>query len=160
MRPNGFEELKARYGLPWVSQEEKERFERHWMCLWSFRDFQLRTGVTWPHNSIPFDRIYCNRDILPVLDKTFVYLIKLNLIGEIHSFDGCWNVRMKRRNLNEPSVHSFGIALDFNANLMPFGSKECLWSDKFLQAMDACDWILGAEFPIKDFQHFQWCSGY
>jgi hypothetical protein len=160
MRPKGLAELVALYGKPWKSDDDKSRFERYHMGLWSSKHWQDRTGLVWPEKTMPFKRIYCNLDLIPMLDETFKHLLGANRLHEIISFDGCWNVRSKRGNPEEPSVHSFGMAIDFNARLMPFGDGKCLWSEEFLQIMDEVGWIIGAEFPIPDGMHFQYVEGY
>lgn len=159
MKPNGYDELVARYGKPWRDELSRQIFEDRWMTLWGWRGFANRTGVFWPAD-LSFGAIWCNKDILPLLDGGFKALIQQNLIHEIKTFDGCWDVRMKRGQPTKPSVHSWGIAIDLNAAEMPFGSTNCIWSDNFLQVMDASGWTLGHEFTVPDNMHFQYADNY
>ena len=155
MKPQSFQQCIDRYGQPWASPEDQRAFECKWMGVWSCYNWEKDTGKKW---ILPFGRIYCNIDIIPLLDATFSKLADEELIHEIKTFDGCFNIRRKRGNDGEWSLHSFGIAIDFNAALMPFGS-ESQWSTQFLQTMDGLGWTLGAEFsPTKDPMHFQYAD--
>ena len=77
-------------------------------------------------------RIYCHRDFAPTLNAWLNELARTELIKEIKTFDGCWNVRTKR-GLSSLSIHAFGCAVDFNASHNPLGFtyQQCI--DKGLQ---------------------------
>jgi hypothetical protein len=157
LKPNGYQQLVDRYGQPWLSNNQKQMFEDRWMTLWAYRGFQTRMNIEWPKD-MSFGGIWCNKEIVPLLDASFKALIEQNLIHEIITYDGCWDVRMKRGQPDKPSVHSWGIAIDLNAGAMPFPCDDPIWSQQFLMCMERCGWTLGASF--RDPQHFQACDGY
>lgn len=76
------------------------------MILWDV-PAELEIGV------IP-KRIYCNKDIQPLLTRAFAALIKTGAVKELKTWDGCFNIR-KKRGLSSMSMHSWGLAVDVNA---------------------------------------------
>lgn len=106
--------------------------------------------------------IYMHRKFVQVVDVWFTALTFADLIQEIRTYDGCWVVR-KKRGGSTLSIHSFGMAIDFNASHNPFkhtrqqaidkGLKP--FSEKFIQASRqyvdcGADW----KSPV-DLMHFQ-----
>lgn len=65
-------------------------------------------------------RIYMNKKFISVFEKWMYKLLEENLIDEIKTFDGCFNVR-NMRGLNTLSIHAYGLAVDFNARQNPLG---------------------------------------
>jgi len=63
--------------------------------------------------------IYMHREFIDVVDVWLTALTFGDLIKEIKTYDGCWNVRNKRGQ-STLSVHAFGMAIDFNATHNPF----------------------------------------
>lgn len=82
------------------------------MTLWDI-PVELEIGV------IP-KRLYCNKDIVKPLAEAFSNLIARKLVGELKTFDGCFNIR-KKRGLQSMSLHSWGLACDMNAWSNPLG---------------------------------------
>jgi hypothetical protein len=148
------QELIERYGTPWAGPEAYHKFEQSFMKLWRSEVWEAKFGLLW---GLPFKRIYCHQDLLPLLDQTFQVLAILGLANEITTFDGCWNVRRVRGSEDNPrwSIHSFGLAIDLNAAENPMGGP-VKFSTRFLAAMKACGWTCGADFHRKDGMHFQW----
>ncbi len=74
---------------------------------------------------------------------------------------GCWNPRFKRANGKELSVHSWGLAVDLNADTNPMGDK--LVTDMpagFVAAFKDQGFTWGGEFSgKKDAMHMQWLTG-
>jgi len=73
--------------------------------------------VVWVHNhnipNVP-KKIYCNKDLKPLLDKAFGLIVERGFADAIKTWDGCFNIR-KKRGLNSMSLHSWGLAIDINA---------------------------------------------
>jgi hypothetical protein len=63
--------------------------------------------------------IYMHREFIDVVDVWLTALTFGDLIKEIKTYDGCWNVRNKRGQ-STLSIHAFGMAIDFNATHNPF----------------------------------------
>jgi len=65
-------------------------------------------------------RIYMHKDFSPIVESWLAGLIVAHVADEINTFDGCWNVR-PMRGLKQLSIHSWGMAIDFNAAHNPLG---------------------------------------
>jgi hypothetical protein len=101
--------------------------------------------------------LFVNSDIVAPLNDTFRALIKAGLHSELKTFDGCFNPRYQRGSTSKPSLHSYAIALDFNASAMPLGS-ESTWSDEFVGVWRDHGWVWGGDWKRKDPQHFQFTN--
>jgi hypothetical protein len=97
-----------------------------------------------------------NKILQGPINKVFVKLAERDLLHEIITFEGCWCVRPMKGG-TRLTVHSWALALDFNAATNPFGGG-CTWSDEFLQTWTECGWETGAAWdpPGTDAMHFQW----
>lgn len=103
-------------------------------------------------------RIYGNRLLEYPLRKAFS-LIRSNMVGhELKTYDGCFNIRLMKGS-NRLSIHSWGLALDFNAGTNPFRSDGHLitdFSDEFIKCfMDSGFEWGGLWDSPKDPMHFQ-----
>lgn len=157
--PKYFKDVTARYGTPYNAETQqqdetiKNAWEQKWMTLWRSDTFEKTTGVKWPANA-PFKRIYCNRDLIPYLDKAFKTLIDRDLFKELKTFDGCWNIRAIRGTTDKWSMHSFGVAIDINASENQLGGPQT-FSNEFIKAWVDSGWTAGANFKRIDPMHFQ-----
>jgi len=154
-----YKDVVSRYGTPYNAETQKKdediknKWEQKWMTLWKGKKFTKATGVAWPKNA-PFSRVYCNKELVPYLNNTFLTLIEKDLFKELKTFDGCWNVRKIRGSAKRWSTHSFGIAIDLNAKENPLNGP-ITFSDEFLQVWRDTGWKCGADFRRKDGMHFQ-----
>lgn len=129
----------AKYGNP---LKDKVGFEKKWMIL-----HELPKEITTANKNIP-SKVYVNKDFAPVLDNWLNALLESNVLSEIRTFDGCYNVRTMR-GTNVPSIHSWGLAIDFNAKdnplnmttsqakasgLKPFSDKFILISQRWVDS--------------------------
>lgn len=157
--PKYFKDVVARYGTPYDPKTQKEdeaiklEWEHEWMDLWTAKGFTKNTGIIWPATG-PFKKIYCNKDLIPYLDKVFVRLIEKDLFKELKTFDGCWNIRPIRGTTDKWSMHTWAIAIDINAEDNKLGEVGKL-SQEFLQCWRDTGWTCGADFERRDFMHFQ-----
>lgn len=126
-----------------------------WLVLWDVPD-TLEIGL------IP-KRIYCNKDIITPASHAFENLITRNLVDEIKTFDGCFNIRNKR-GMGTLSLHAWAIAFDFNAFANPLGwtvdaiRKRGLtpFSEDFLQCFRDAGFDCGGDWKNRpDRMHFQ-----
>lgn len=105
--------------------------------------------------------IYMNKFAAASLDAVLLELVATGLHKEFKTYDGCLNLRLKR-GLNEYSIHSWGLALDFNAALNPlgvrWGSKPGMFSKAFLDVWRRHGWTCGADFSRGDSMHFQYTT--
>lgn len=127
-----------KYGAP--------ELEAH-MTLWDVPP-NLEIGV------IP-KRIYCNRDMINPLTNAFLNLIGRGHVGELRTWDGCFNIRKKRgRGHRSMSLHSWGIAIDVNAAWNQ-QYKEPTLSDEFVKCFTDAGFDWGGDWDEKDGMHFQ-----
>ena len=104
------------------------------------------------HGAIP-KRLYCNRDLKPLLEKAFKNVIDRGLAAQVKTWDGCFNIR-KKRGATSMSLHSWGLAIDFNAAWNGFGKTPTMSPELVKCFTDAgLDW--GGKWSRPDGMHFQ-----
>ncbi len=126
----------AKYGEP--------ELQKH-MIVWDI-PAALEVGV------IP-KKLYCNKDMVKPLSAAFDNLIKRGYVSELRTWDGCFNIR-KMRGLRSMSLHSWGIAIDVNAQWNPLGGKVTL-SAGFVKCFTDAGFDWGGTWTRKDGMHFQ-----
>lgn len=131
-------------------------------CLKKYGDPTLEKGlVLW---DVPTElelgvipkKLYCNRDIIGPLSKAFKNVIDRGLVNEIKTFDGCFNIRLKRGQVSM-SLHSWGVAIDINAAWNAFGAKPTL-SAALVKCFTDAGFEWGGPWPKPDGMHFQLIS--
>jgi hypothetical protein len=108
------------------------------------RDYE---GNAWRH------RIYGHILLAGPLRKAFRFLVDRGLADELKTFDGCFNIR-RMKGSGSMSVHSWGLAVDFNAAENPFGGP-VNFSDEFIQCFADAGLEAGALWRRPDGMHFQ-----
>jgi len=104
------------------------------------------------HGAIP-KKIYCNKDIVPLLTQAFKNINDRGLANQIKTHDGCFNVR-KKRGATSMSLHSWGLAIDINAAWNGFGKRPTMSPELVKCFTDAgLDW--GGVWKKPDGMHFQ-----
>lgn len=130
----------AKWGDPNTRADEGK-----YMVLWDVPS-HLEIGV------IP-KRLYCNRAMIAPLTQAFENIIERNLISQLKTWDGCFNIR-KKRGASSQSLHAWGIAIDINAAWNPFGKKPTMSPELVKCFTDAgFDW--GGTWSRPDGMHFQ-----
>lgn len=126
----------AKYGEP-----EKE----NGLVLWDVPT-SLEIGV------IP-KKLYCNKALISPLTQAFKNIINRQLVNELKTWDGCFNIR-KKRGATTASLHSWGVAVDINAAWNGFGKTPTMSSELVSCFKDAgFDW--GGNWSKPDGMHFQ-----
>lgn len=115
-----------------------------------------------PYPGVPkVTAIYLNKFAAAALDAVLLDLLATGLIKELKTYDGCLNLRQKR-GIKEYSVHSWGLALDFNASRNPlgvkWGSQPGMFSPAFVALWEKHGWVAGARWGRADAQHFQYTA--
>lgn len=109
-------DLIAKYGDPRINT-----------AAWEARNmasYSLPANLVHANGHLP-GKVYCNRDFAATIIAWLTALATTAgkdgkfLIDEIKTWDGCFNIRMKRGQ-NTLSVHAFGMAVDINAAHNPF----------------------------------------
>ena len=110
-----------------------------------------------PYGKVKPTAVYMNRFATAALDAVLLELLSTGLIRELKTYDGCLNLRLKR-GVNEYSIHSWGLAIDFNALAnalgVKWGSRKGMFSKAFLDVWRKHGWKCGADFA--DAMHFQY----
>lgn len=98
-------------------------------------------------------RLYCNKLMIQPLTTAFSNLISRNLVQELKTWDGCFNIR-KKRGLASMSLHSWGLAIDVNASWNGLHKTPQL-SPEFVKCFTDAGFDWGGTWTRKDGMHFQ-----
>jgi hypothetical protein len=115
-------------------------------------------------------KVYCNKDLVKPLTQAFTNLIERKLVGELKTWDGCFNNRpirgfekkfaaaVKANNMDLAasylSLHSWGLAIDVNAAWNGLG-KEPQLSPAFVKCFTDAGFTWGGTFKRKDGMHME-----
>lgn len=100
-------------------------------------------------------RIYMNNDMHQPFTKAVHLLKEHNLLKEIKTFDGCFNIRRKNHaKTGTLSLHSWGLAIDLNAAWNRLGQKPTL-SPALVNCFVAAGFEWGGNWRTPDGMHFQ-----
>lgn len=108
----------------------------------------------------PVEAIFCNNDIHDPLMKALKAIHDGGMGKMLHTYDGCFNIRMVRGTNNSPSTHSYGLALDLNANENQLGASKggFYLHPEFVECFKTQGFDWGGDFHSrKDAMHFSWC---
>tara|TARA_R110000868_G_scaffold189441_2_gene432417 strand:+ start:81 stop:500 length:420 start_codon:yes stop_codon:yes gene_type:complete len=98
-------------------------------------------------------KIYCNKLMVAPLTKAFENLIERDLVKELKTWDGCFNIR-KKRGLSSQSLHSWGLAIDVNAAWNQLNQQPQL-SPEFVKCFEDAGFDWGGNWTRKDGMHFE-----
>ena len=144
-------QIISKYGLP--SPEYNSKY-----CeMWSVSvDFPWASNIL--VNGRPWKRVYINSDFKKKLSIAFTNLERVGLHTEIKTFDGCYVVRSVRGKKSQ-SLHSWAMAVDFNASIERLGQETTNWSGRFIAIMKAAGIYWGGDWRRKDPMHFAHYNG-
>jgi hypothetical protein len=146
-------EATKRYGEikdgKWASQAKwmimvpvPESLQKHW-----FVDGDPRT---------PARKIYCNKDIAEPLSHALQNIVARELVDQLKSFDGCFNIRNVRGSTNL-SAHAYGLAIDINYETNQLGTKGDMTPELVACFTDE-GFAWGGNFKSrKDPMHYSFC---
>jgi hypothetical protein len=98
-------------------------------------------------------RLYCCKYMVEPLSQAFALIIQQGLVSELLTWDGCFNIRLKR-NATTRSLHSWGVAIDINAAWNRMGKPPKMSAGLVKCFTDAgFDW--GGKWTSPDGMHFQ-----
>ena len=101
----------------------------------------------------PLTHLYCNKDFVEPLTGALFRAFRRNLLSQIKTFDGCFNIRDIRCMPGKISAHSYAIAIDLNAATNPLGGPGDM-TPELAQCFIDAGMTWGNNFPRKDPQHF------
>jgi len=108
--------------------------------------------TSFPINSVIPRRIYCYPELAKRFAASLDALADADLLHEIKTYDGCFNIRKQRHSLVRQSLHSWGLAVDLNAS---YSSKKTCFSPGFVRIFKEHGFDWGGDWSIPDRMHFQ-----
>lgn len=104
--------------------------------------------------------IYCNKDMVDPLAKALADVQQKHLHTLLKLYSGCFNIRMVRGNNSLFSAHSYGLAIDLNADDNGLGSTHGGFYNHpdFVKCFTDQGFAWGGNFHgRKDPMHFSYC---
>lgn len=145
----------------WGEPQNTVRWQSKILSVWNVNDLPDEYVDKYKESHLP-GKIYMNNLMIPYFTKAIIQLIDLDLLKEIKTWDGCFQIRkMKTIKNGKPgfsdkySLHSWALAFDVNAAWNQQGSIGKL-NSKIVKVFkdNGFDW--GGDFTIlKDYMHFQ-----
>lgn len=118
---------------------------RNFLFIWRIPEIYLKKIPCLPN------KIYCHKKLPEYLMNAFDLILMRKLEDQIKTWDGCYNVRTTRGGMSW-SIHSWGLAIDINAQENPF-RKEPKMKPELVACFDQWfDW--GGDWKIPDGMHF------
>lgn len=127
--------------------------ETKWMRVWQIPKHLNHNWINTATGK-PVTKIYINKDAIKPLEDALNNLQKRNLLHELKTFDGCYNIRDIRGIPGQLSTHAYGLAIDLNAAENPLGAVPRL-SPEFVKCWTDAGWTWGGNFKRKDGMHFE-----
>lgn len=151
---NTVEDAIKRYGVitPAANgQPAKWSDEYKWMVLFNTPDW-FQTQVNGMDGK-PCRRIYLNKDMAQPLTTALGLVKDRGLETQLKTFDGCFNIRFVRGTTDQPSTHTYGLALDLNAGENPLNGTPT-FSSEIIACFTDAGFTWGGNFKRKDGMHF------
>lgn len=151
------EQCVARYGhIDFAS--------RHWpeQAIW-IKSLHIPDGMfpNWHvlDTQLPVRSIACNIDIHQPLLQALTAIHDKGLGANLHTFDGCFNIRLVRGSNTHFSAHSYGLALDLNAKTNALGATQGGFYDlpELVKSFKDAGFAWGGDFHgRRDPMHMTW----
>lgn len=117
----------------------------------------VQAKLSWKVYGNPVHHINCNVDIHIPLLAALKSICDHNLQHELHTFDGCFNIRAVRGSASV-SAHSYGLAIDINSDTEKLGQAVSHLSPAFVKCFTDQGFDWGGNFHSrKDPMHFSYC---
>jgi hypothetical protein len=102
----------------------------------------------------------CHRLIVENFQSAFEAIKAANLMEQVRNFSGIYASRAIRGFASHPSTHSWGVAIDLEAEQYPLGSLK-RFSEPVVSIFRNAGFFYGGDFVSrKDPMHFQFCEKY
>jgi len=139
-------QLTAKYGYP--------RENAGYLKIIDLREYAEHLARVKEFNGNKWScRIWGHEAMEAPLNLAFRRLSERGLMGELKTYDGCFNIR-KMSSGRSYSVHSWGMAVDFNARENPYGGP-VRFSDDLIRCFAESGFEAGALWRTPDGMHFQ-----
>ena len=137
--------LYTRYGDPRATG-----WEHKWITQWD-----VQKDFPW----FPVQQLTIHKHFWPILENAFKALQQAGMHKEIKTVNDCYHVRTIGESDTVLSVHSWGAALDMNAEDNPTGSMGT-WSPGFIDIMETHSITCGQNWEgRKAPMHFSMVNG-
>ena len=103
----------------------------------------------------PVTHIAANIDMHKPLADALNLIVNKGLQSQLFTFDGCYNIRPVRGG-NQMSAHSWGLAIDINAQSNRLGMQPSM-SQELVQCFEQMGFDWGGKFHRMDGMHFSYC---
>lgn len=100
--------------------------------------------------------ISLNKDMLDPFTLAMNNVKNRGLASYLKTFDGCWMIR-NTRGMNIQSVHSWGLACDFDSETNKLGTAGNM-NLQIVNCFELAGFIWGGDFSRKDPMHFQYVT--
>lgn len=147
-----------KYGYP--GADYKDKWCEVWIIVDDFPWVQnIKVGTT----QIPWKRVYINKDFKTKLSQVFKNIESKGLQSELRTYDGCY-VERKVRGRNAISLHSWAMAIDFNAQTEKLYQKKdgknfSNFSKEFIKCFTDVGVFWGGNWNRFDPMHFALYNG-
>ena len=112
------------------------------------------------YEGIKVTRARCHHLIIENFEKAFEAIKSSGLEEQVKNYSGIYNVRSIRGQTAHPSTHSWGIAIDLEADKYPLGSTQ-RFNEAIVKIFQDAGFFYGGDFVSrKDPMHFQLCKAY
>lgn len=113
-----------------------------------------------PYGKSRVTRVTCHRLIASVLSETLRAVHDARLWPELAKGDyGGGYANRPQRGSAKLSLHAWGVALDFSADIYPLGSEKRM-PQELIDIFTSRGFFYGGDFARPDPMHVQWASGY
>lgn len=156
--PIGLEQIVALYGDPREFIRDDGTLSPIWEARMVVVPFPSPKPLGWDKTKLARGA-RVNVILADDLDRTLKLLERERLWPRIRTFDGAYAFRAQRGSSTKMSMHSFGAALDLNAETNKLGTIGDM-DPGLVQVFEACGWTWGGRWKRSDPMHFQYGSGY
>ncbi len=158
--PHGLTEIIATFGNIYEFIKTDGQLDSRWQS-----DFLVKVSLPFPLRlawdpSQTITRMTCHRRMAEIYASVFTGIHERNLHEAITSFGGCFAFRPQRTG-EKLSTHSWGIAIDLNAESNAQGSLGNM-DARVVEIFREAEFEWGGDWAgkIRDPMHFQFCTGY
>lgn len=158
--PKGYQEL-LKLGDPRKFLKDDGTIDSH---LWevSLGLVKVDFPEPLPISFAPAKKAYGMR-VHPISKDAWAHAFSLleheGLWRELHTFGGSYNFRLQRGSDSKISLHSWGLAADFDTLNLPLGSDKDMHPG-VVQVFESIGFTYGGRWMRPDPQHIQFCTNY
>ena len=158
--PDGLAEIVATFGDISAYVSSDGQLDPRWQA-----EFMTRVALpfplvlSWDHSKL-VSSFTCHRRLAKVFTSVLGEMVERGLQGKVRSFSGCFAFRMQRTG-HKLSTHSWGIAIDLNAETNQLGTPGDMDAG-VIEVFRRAGFKWGGDWvgTGKDPMHFQFCTGY